>query len=257
MRRTLLLSLLALPAAAGAAPPKLGEMVEVGGETLLPQLGLRLDLPEGPEAGVMRRIALDWQSKPIQVGTYPAAAFATRREGRVGLSLTVENDGRLSACKVTKPSGVAALDAHACKHLLAYAAFHPALDDEGRRAGDTVAAELGYQLRMMINTLAGEPSAAPPPQVPAAPVEPVTPETLGITRTTRLPDWTGGISAAVLVRADGSVGACTLTSPTYFDAVDLAACRALRERVRFRPARDAQGQALESALTVSVSFSRR
>ncbi|HEX8580449.1 MAG TPA: energy transducer TonB [Allosphingosinicella sp.] len=256
MRAALLLSLLALPAAAGAAPAKLGEMIEVAGETLLPQLDLRLDLPEGPEAGVMRRIALDWQDKPIQVGTYPAAAFAARREGHVGIRLTIEPDGRLSACEVTKPSGGADLDAHACKHLLAHARFHPGLDDEGRRVGGTVAAELGYQLRMLMNTLTGQPSATPPPHTPAVPLEPVTAETLGITRATRLPNWTGGISAAVLVRADGSVGACTLHSPTYLDAVDTAACRALRERVRFRPARDAQGQAVESAHVVSISFGR-
>jgi TonB family protein len=253
-----LLGLTLASAAAGAEPgPALGEMLDMDGRNYLPQVGLTLHQPDGPEPGLYRRIALNWQEHPLQAGAYPAEAFAARLEGEVGLSLTIEPDGRLSDCTVTAPSGVAALDAHACPHLLSRTAFHPGLDESGGRFGGTVAATLRYRLRLGVEMPAGPGGASDTgPATPAAPLDPVTLATLGIARGMRPPPTVGGISATLLVEADGRVGACLVSSPSYVDAIDRGACDRLRRDVRFRPARDAGGQAVASRYTVSLSWRR-
>lgn len=258
MRSLLFLCLALASAAAGAKPgPALGEMLSIDGQNYLPQVGLTLHLPDGPEPGLYRRIALNWQEHPLQVGAYPAEAFAARREGKVALSLTIEPDGRLSACTVTAPSGFGALDAHACPHLLAHTAFHPGLDESGRRFGGTVAATLRYMLRLSVEmpvgpgeaTASGAASATP-----AAPVDRITLATLGIAKGTRRPPTVGGIAATLLVEADGRVGACLVTSPSYVDAIDQGACDRLRRDIRFRPARDSEGKAVASRFTVALPW---
>jgi TonB family protein len=258
MRCLALLGLTLASAATGAERgPALGEMLDIGGQNYLPQVGLTLHLPDGPEPGLYRRIALDWQEHPLQIGSYPAEAFAARREGEVALSLTIEPDGRLSGCTVTGPSGLAALDTHACPHLLAHTAFHPGLDESGRRFGGTVAATLRYMLRLTVEMPAGRGEASDTgPATPAAPLDPITLATLGIARGTRPPPTVGGIAATLLVEADGRVGACLVSSPSYVDSIDRGACDRLRRDVRFRPARDAEGKVVASRYTVSLPWPR-
>ncbi len=260
MRIPLFLGLTLASAAAGAAPgPALGEMLDIDGQNYLPQVGLTLHLPDGPEPGLYRRIALNWQEHPLQSGAYPAEAFAARREGKVGLSLTIEPDGRLSACTVTGPSGFGPFDAHACRHLLTHTAFHPGLDDNGQRFGGTVAATLRYMLRLGVEMPADRGETTVPdadPATPAAPLDRITLATLGIAKGARPPPTVGGISATRLVEADGRVGACIVSSPSYVDPIDRGVCDRLRRDVRFRPARDAQGQAVASPYTVSLPWRR-
>lgn len=260
MRGILLLGLTLASGAAGAEPgPRLGEMLDIDGQNYLPQVGLTLHLPDGPEPGLYRRIALNWQERPLQVGAYPADAFAARREGKVALSLTIEPDGRLSACTVTGPSGSGALDAHACPHLLSHTAFHPGLDENGQRFGGTVAATLRYRLRLSVELPAGpggEAASNAAPATPAAPLDRITLETLGIAKGTRPPPTVGGIAATLLVEADGRVGACLVSSPSYVDAIDRGACDRLRADVRFRPARDSEGRAVAGHYTVALPWRR-
>lgn len=259
MSFVLLLGLTLASAATGAQPgPALGEMLSVDGENYLPQVGLTLHVPDGPEPGLYRRIALNWQEHPLQVGFYPAEAFAARREGKVELSLTIEADGRLSACAVTGPSGFGPFDAHACPHLLSRTAFHPGLDENGRRFGGTVAATLRYMLRLGVEMPAGpgEGPAAAAPARPAAPLDRISLATLGIAKGTRPPPTVGGIAATLIVEADGRVGACLVSSPSYVDAIDRGACDRLRRDARFRPALDAEGRAVASRYTVSLPWGR-
>lgn len=260
MRALLFLGLILASAAAGAKPgPALGEMLHIDGVNYLPQVGLTLHLPDAPEPGLYRRIALNWQEHPLQVGAYPAEAFAARREGKVALSLTIEPDGRLSACTVTGPSGFAAFDAHACPHLLSHTAFHPGLDENGQRFGGTVAATLRYRLRLSVEMPAGPGEGVVPdaaPATPAAPLDRITLATLGIAKGTRPPPTVGGISATLLIEPDGRVGACLVSSPSYVDSIDRGACDRLRRDVRFRPARDSEGKAVADRYTASLPWDR-
>ena len=256
MRRVVLLMLLALPVKAAAAPSaKLGEWIEVSGESLLPQVGLTLDLPDDPQPGLYRQIALNWHDRPLQAGAYPAPAFAARKEGAVGLSLAIAADGRLTACEMTKSSGDESLDAHACRHLLQHTAYHPGLDDRGQRLGGTVPATLEYTLRAGSVTLAGGGGEEARPAKPAIPLTPITLDTLGFPKGVRVRPQIGGVSATLAVDAEGAVAACLVTSPTFADLIDAGACDRLR-RLRFQPALDAERRPVASHYTVSLGFRR-
>lgn len=249
-------SMLLLAAAAAAGPqPVLGKLIHVDGVNLLPSASLALDVPSGPQPGVYRQISLNWHDRPYHLGKYPSKAFAARRGGKVGLRLRIETDGRLAACSVTAPSGVAELDAHACPHLIANTGFHPGLDAKGRRFGGSVAASLTYSLSGSMNVLAPGDVPPPEPHRDAKPPESITLATLGIGKDIKPRRSIGGISATLAIAADGNVAACTVESPTFIDAVDTEACSRLLA-MRFRPAEDAAGRAVASRYTVSLPFPR-
>jgi TonB family protein len=257
--RTLLVaaSLLAPLPAAQAAParaPALGRMITVGGDSQLPQVALSLDQPEEAEPGIYRRIALNWRARPLQSGTYPAAAYAAGREGDVGLSLVIDDSGRLTGCSVTESSGEASIDAHACPHLTRNALFHPALDDQGRRHGGTVAARLNYSIRLYVNTpAAGGDAPTAGPARPPRPLEATGFASFAVAPGTRRPADVWGLGATLAVDAAGAVTSCTMHSPSYVDAIDKAACDRLRT-LRFEPARDAEGRAVTGRFAVSAGW---
>jgi TonB family protein len=223
------------------APPSLGEWVEIGGEQFLPQVGLDLEVPDQPQAGVYRQIALNWQDKPLQAGRYPAAAFAARRVGKVGLSLTIAADGKLAACRVTGTSGDRELDEYSCAHLQSHTIYHPGLDDRGGRFGGTVPATFRYMLRASMEGPVAGGSPGPTTAKDPVPPETIEPATLGIAARSKPPRNVWGIGATLAVEADGSVSACFLHSPTYVDSIDKQACDRLRA-LRFRPAMDSENR---------------
>jgi TonB family protein len=257
--RTLLVvaSLLVPVAAAQAAParaPALGRMITVGGDSQEPQVELSLDQPQEAEPGIYRRIALNWRARTLQNGTYPAAAYAAGREGVLGLSLVIDDSGRLTACSVTESSGEPSIDAHACPHLTRNALFHPALDDRGRRHGGTVAARLAYTFRLYVNMPApGGGSPDPAPIRPPRPLEATGFASFAVAPGTRRPADVWGLGATLAVDSAGAVTACTMHSPSFIDAIDKAACDRLRT-LRFEPARDAEGRAVASRFAVSAGW---
>ncbi|HEX8655200.1 MAG TPA: TonB family protein [Allosphingosinicella sp.] len=253
--RTLTIAVALLASTAASAQrgaPALGRDLVVGRQTYTPQVRLDLDQPLEPQPDVYRQLALDWRAGPLQVGPYPAAAFAARQEGDVGVSLTIDASGRLTACSVAVPSGIAALDGHACPHLLARARFHPGLDAGGTRIGGTLPARLRYILLPRVETLAGgsdERSLRRGPRPPA----PITLESLGIDPRTAPPADVYGVGASLAVDAAGAVTACTLHSPTYDDAIDKRACDRLLA-LRFEPALDMDGSPTASRYGFGVEW---
>lgn len=240
IRAAALILLLAGPA--GAAPatgPRLGERVGVGDESVVPIAGLDLYLKQKPVPGLYRHVAVDWRAR-APVGTYPAAAFAARQQGDVYLSLDVGSDGRPTGCRITRPSGVAALDEHGCRHALGHTLFIPALDDKGRRVGGTVEGRLSFDIveggivrPALFEGTGGGYGISRQPE----PLQPITLDTLGIPAGIK-PLWTDySIRATLATSAKGKVTACLLTAPTFDDALDKGACDRLRKQ-RFRPALD-------------------
>ena len=62
---------------------------------------------------------------------YPPRAVRDEIEGRVGVSVVVGANGRVTSCSVTSPSGQSVLDDAACRSMQRYARYEPALDDAG------------------------------------------------------------------------------------------------------------------------------
>src|SRR5690606_23240948 len=55
----------------------------------------------------------------------------------------------------------------------------------------------------------------------------------------------GTVFVSYTVASDGTVRACSVLRSSGYEVFDRATCRLIRERYRFRPARDASGQAIE------------
>lgn len=252
----LLMLAVALLASTGASAqrgaPILGRDFTLGGQTYTPQAALDLDQPLDAQPGLYRQIALDWRTGPLQVGPYPAAAFAARQEGDVGVGLTIDASGRLTACTIAVPSGIASLDTHACPHLLAHARFHPGLDANGAHTGGTLPARLRYTLLPRIETLAGG-AERQPLRREARPPTPITLESLGIDRRSAPPADVYGVGATLAVDAAGAVTACTLHSPTYDDAIDKSMCDRLMA-MRFEPALGPDGSPAASRYGFGVEW---
>lgn len=77
---------------------------------------------------------------------YPASALSLREEGIVGVTLDVNEAGRVEGCLVTRTSGSAALDSATCRLLRARASFVPAIDNMGNKAPWGVDQEIVWKL---------------------------------------------------------------------------------------------------------------
>jgi TonB family protein len=229
-------------AQAPALAPRLGRDVTSRGEVYHPNVEFRLDHPRVPDPNLYRRVE-QVAGAHLQAGTYPAAAFAARREGEVEVALTVDAAGRITGCTVTRPSGAASLDAAACPHLRRTARFHPALDSSGVRRGATVPARLGFHLHRQMHA----PMFSPGPLEISTPAEPLTPLTLALIgidgSVPQRPD-ARAIAGRLAVGADGRVTACTLYLGTWDDRRDKDICDRLRRDARYTPARDRQRNAI-------------
>lgn len=217
--------------------PTLGSELTIRGQTYMPQLWFVVERYQAVP-GLYRRAEHNWRARRLQAGPYPAEAFAARKEGTVRVRLVVDTAGRLTACTVMAPSGTASLDRHACPHLMRHAVFHAALDDQGRRVAQTFDARVDYQLipRMQSPLFSPGDGSTPP-----RPLQALDAANAGIDRTTRRPPNVDGIGAALAIDPEGAVTACTLTEPTFDDALDRQVCDRARA-VRFEPARDRAGR---------------
>lgn len=68
---------------------------------------------------------------------YPARALREEREGTTGFRVTVNAEGRVSDCSITRSSGHADLDDATCRNITRRARFRPATDGNGQPTTDT------------------------------------------------------------------------------------------------------------------------
>lgn len=100
--------------------------------------------PPSQARGVRPRNQGSWAGR-IQ-SNYPARALREGTEGTVGVSVTVNAEGRVSACSVTSSSGSSSLDEAACQGMERYARFDPALNDAGSPVSASWSTRIVYQL---------------------------------------------------------------------------------------------------------------
>ncbi|MCJ2187239.1 energy transducer TonB [Novosphingobium beihaiensis] len=77
---------------------------------------------------------------------YPTRAAREEREGRVGVRVTINSDGRVDSCSVTSSSGSSDLDEAACDGMTRYARFNPALDAAGNPTSGSYSTAIVYRL---------------------------------------------------------------------------------------------------------------
>ena len=78
---------------------------------------------------------------------YPPRAQREEREGRVGVRVTIDTGGRVSACTVTSSSGSPDLDQAACDGMTRYARFNPALNDAGDPISSSYSTAIVFKLQ--------------------------------------------------------------------------------------------------------------
>jgi periplasmic protein TonB len=77
---------------------------------------------------------------------YPARALREDREGRVGIRVEINADGRVTDCTVTSSSGTPELDQAACDGMRRYARYSPALDDAGNPTTGSASTAIVYRI---------------------------------------------------------------------------------------------------------------
>ncbi len=249
MRKTLMalmaLTIPTLAHAQGAAPGQLGKTwYDKKGFTQLAQIGVNLGEPSALDPGIFREVAFDWRTSKTNVGLYPPAAYAKRQTGEVGVALSITDAGLISACTMNKSSGVTALDAHACPHLMAKARFVPRMNRDGRNVPATINATVDYSLVLMMQTLASGPQPEPPPR--AQPSAEISFATFGIAPGTAKPPEASYISYRLAVDEMGVPKACLVRETTGSNAIDKQVCDGLLANARFKPAKRKDGTAVAS-----------
>jgi TonB family protein len=77
---------------------------------------------------------------------YPYGALQKGEYGKVSFELTVEPDGALGGCEVTRSSGFATLDRETCEFIVKYAKLKPVLNREGRASRAVQQGFINWQL---------------------------------------------------------------------------------------------------------------
>ena len=94
----------------------------------------------------------------IPANGYPPAAAASGEQGRVAFTLTVDETGRVSECKVTKSSESPLLDETTCNFMTANGRFEIPRDKKNRPTTGTWSSAMTWKLE----------SLPPPPEPTAA-----------------------------------------------------------------------------------------
>lgn len=175
----------------------------------------------------------------FSVDDYPAAALRGNHQGTVGFRLVIAPTGRVSDCGITASSGSVPLDQATCRILRSRARYTPARDAYGNPTSATDSGRVTW-------LLPGWPRSIPIPAVNARLRGGY--ESLVAARDYPAAALRGGASGETHVRVvvgpNGRVIACDIDDSSGSVALDAAACRIIRARARFTPARSAAGAAV-------------
>lgn len=97
--------------------------------------------PPGPRGPATKNEML-WATLIQQ--NYPALALREELQGKVSVRVEVNTQGRVDRCFITGSSGHDVLDTAACKGMLRFATFHPALDAEANEIAGTYSTRISY-----------------------------------------------------------------------------------------------------------------
>ena len=77
---------------------------------------------------------------------YPQDAIRNEQQGTTAVRLTIDGNGRVSACSVTSSSGSSSLDNATCRIIRARARYTPAKDQNGQPISDSDTARIRWVL---------------------------------------------------------------------------------------------------------------
>jgi TonB family protein len=174
----------------------------------------------------------------FSVDDYPAAALRGNEQGMSAFRLTIGTNGRVSDCVITQSSGSAALDAATCRILRSRARYVPARDAAGNPAPGTDSGRVTWRLP---DDDPHERAGVPIPATMAALRAPFQSYVTARDYPAAALRAQGVSRVHVVIGMIGRVIACDIDRPSGSPALDAAACRIVRERARYTPARNAAG----------------
>ncbi len=96
----------------------------------------------------------EWARRIIE--GYPVEALRTNAQGTVGVTLTIDTQGRAAACKVRSSSGHQSLDNAACGGMIEHARFTPAIGDDGEPTTGNWSTNVVYSIDHTYHVLPGD-----------------------------------------------------------------------------------------------------
>jgi TonB family protein len=173
-------------------------------------------------------------------GDYPFEAWSAGEQGVVGVQLTFGAESRPTACEVTRSSGSTALDRATCDVLRA------------RILGARHAGASGY----VTGTITGEVRWVRPDEAPrddrSTLLTYFSPDSYPFHA--RIYGEEGATSVQIRVGADGRVSDCVVIISSGSENLDLETCRIVRYRLRYKPARDADGTPIPGNDAARISW---
>jgi TonB family protein len=164
-------------------------------------------------------------------GDYPADARHRGEQGLVGFSVDIDVAGRVSACRITRSSGSAALDDATCRIARERIQFTPATDRQGRPVADQASSRVRWVLPQRDSSTSAYANLASYISDDDYPAEAIRAEEQGV------------VGFRLAIGPDGLVSDCSIELSSNSVSLDAATCRILQARARFRPARDSAGHA--------------
>jgi TonB family protein len=204
-------------------------------------------------------------SHAVTQGDYPSESVRLQEQGTVKVKYLVLINGSVGECQVEISSGYPDLDDAACA-VVKHWQFKPATTTDGSPVEWWLDAGIAFRL-------AGAPAPPTAPQAPAvADARPGTTAGGAISGSTppiattshavtaddyppvsiRLQEQ-GKVSIKYLVREDGTVGDCNVTTSSGKARLDAAACTMAKRRWKFKPA-TLNGKSVSEFLTAEVAF---
>ncbi len=224
---------------------------------------IRIVDPPAPRGDLLRPARTNLSSYFSNVD-YPVTARFNEEEGTVGAVIYVNAVGVVEGCYLAESSDSLSLDEETCRIIRRRARFTPGMLSSGRPVADFVAVRIRWEM-------AREPTSSGPPEeagrnsgpfdvvIRAAPgrrpiyayirARPLRPLSSLVTHrdypvnAPRDPDLRS-TSFRLAVGPDGTVDDCRVNISSGSAELDDAACRLMRERARFSPARVRIGNAI-------------
>lgn len=192
----------------------------------------------------------------IPQGGYPPAARATGEQGRVSFTLSIDETGRVTDCKVTKSSESPLLDETTCNFMTANGRFEVARNKKNKPTPSKWSSSMMWKLEtpppepVPNGTIAPATAAIPQGGSPVTPLQ----NPGSWVRDAEVPASARKGSGTVSVRLDvaptGMVSGCAIIKSDASPALNAATCAMFTRNGRFKPARDASGKAIASTYTV-------
>jgi len=82
----------------------------------------------------------------ITMEDYPADALRQHAQGLVRVALDIDENGRVTACKIVTSSGYPSLDAATCRILSTRARFTAAIDETGHPTKDVLTTQIDWRI---------------------------------------------------------------------------------------------------------------